>query len=205
MRDKARIAGIILAAGKSTRMGKPKQLLLYKGRPMLANIIESALRSNLDEVIVVLGHQYEAVKKKIKLNHVNVVINHHYEKGQSTSLKAGMDTVLSLYDGVMFLLGDMPFVDDKVINNLIETYKHSEKEIIVASFHQKRGHPVLFNGSLFSELKQIAEKDEGARSILEKYPDRIEYVEFSDDRIFIDIDTQKDYENLLNRSQSRRF
>jgi len=196
MRDHAKVAGIILAAGTSTRMGEPKQLLFYKGKPMLANIIEHALKSNLDEVIVVLGYQSEEIRKKIQLDHVNTVLNTDYENGQSTSLKSGIDAVSPNYDGVLFLLCDMPFIDDTIINVVIASYKKTQKDIVTVSCQGRSCHPVLFDRSLFPELKQIPAKDEGARSILKKFPDRIENVSITDDRILRDVDTKDDYLRL---------
>jgi molybdenum cofactor cytidylyltransferase len=187
-----RVAGIILAAGTSSRMGKMKLFLDVHGKPMLGHVVESALRSALDQVIVVLGNEYERVPASIDFEDATVVFNPDFLKGQSTSLKAGIAAAGENCDAALFLLGDMPLVDSGVIDAVLQEHKETRASIVVPVFAGRRGNPVLLARSLFPMVLAL-EGDIGARAILAANEDLIETVDVDHDGILLDVDTWEDY------------
>lgn len=195
------VTGIILAAGKASRMGKTKQLLPFRDRTILECVVESALASSLERVIVVLGHQAEVLESLLKGREVTTVINSLYDKGQSTSLKAGLMEVSEDTDAVLFLLGDQPLVTPQTINDILSAYQASPGSPIVCPVYQgKRGNPVLFSRETFPRLRTLSE-DRGARPLFEEYAGRILPVPAVDPSIHFDIDTEEDYRRLLELEQ----
>jgi molybdenum cofactor cytidylyltransferase len=186
------VAGIVLAAGESTRMGRPKQLLQAEGGTLLERIINEALRSELDEVVLVLGHKYGEIRTSLGqvLQHPNlkVIENRNYKKGISSSIIAGLSEVEENHDHVMILLADMPYIDADLIDLLLRRYIDSRLPLGAIKLKTKRTHPVIFSRKLFHELYKL-KGDEGARNLFKKYVDQVCLVEpegFYDDS---DIDT----------------
>jgi molybdenum cofactor cytidylyltransferase len=177
------IRGIVLAAGMSSRMGRNKLGLMIGGVPIVNIVIENAKRSGLDEVMVVYG-KYDVMTDARK------VFNPRYEEGMSTSIIEGMRGFKG--DGVMILLGDMPFVDYKIIDELISTFKRSEKNIVVPVFSGKNGNPVIIGSKYFTELLENS-GDKGAREIIERNSFDIEWMEIERDVIFQDIDDESTF------------
>jgi len=192
-----RVAGIVLAAGMASRIGSTKQLLPFRDTTILGQVLKNARASLLSPIIVVLGYKASTIRKCIDFDGIIVVENHDFRKGQSTSLKAGLSCVLEKTDGVMFLLGDQPLVDARTINLLIKVFRKSEKPMIVPLFHGEQGNPVIIGKVLFDELMASVRGDAGARVLFARYPELIYTVEVDSGCISIDVDTLKDYENLL--------
>ena len=196
-------AAVILAAGTSSRMGteRNKLLLPLHDRPVLVHVIEAALASQAEPIILVLGHQAAEVKTHIQPVLQNeallLVENSAYRQGQSTSLKAGLQTLLSFgyrkyLNGVIFLLGDQPMITPALINDLITLRKTSGKRIALPLYQGKRGNPVTFSLDLASELLQ-ASGDEGGRSLLKRYPTEIATLEIDAETANLDVDTWEAY------------
>jgi molybdenum cofactor cytidylyltransferase len=188
-------AGIVLAAGASVRMGSTKQLLPAGGGILLERALGAALESDLDKVILVLGHQAEeiqwALKQAFQNPKLEAVINSQYKQGISTSIRAGLSKAKN-FDHVMILLGDMPHIKSSLINVLLHQYLDSRLPIGAIEVNAKRSHPVIFSRKLYAELERLR-GDVGAKSLFEKYSDQLCLVEpedYYDDR---DIDTQKDF------------
>ncbi|MGD2273019.1 MAG: nucleotidyltransferase family protein [Desulfobacterales bacterium] len=201
MDGKKPTAGIILAAGMSTRLGKPKQLLDLRGKYLLEWILDACLGSELDKTFLVLGHQHQKIFRTLdqKLRHPNiqVVVNTKYREGQSRSLRAGLLETGDVFPSVMFLLGDQPMVDSKMINLLLFRFWNSEKDICLATHRGKRRNPVIFGRKWYDQLLEI-KGDIGAREIIEANTRNVLAVGVEDSRYFYDIDTERDYANLLN-------
>lgn len=192
------ITAIVLAAGISSRMGTPKQLLMYQGRPLLRHVVENLRKSQVDEIIVVLGHQGAEVADALKGLPVRIIINEDYGAGQSTSVKAGLQA-LPASDGdrrgVLFFLGDQPFVKPETINLLIEHYR--QQGGIIAPYYQgTRGNPILFDQKFFSEFQALT-GDVGAREIISRHPEDLQKVDVPDRGVLQDIDTPEDYRKLM--------
>ncbi len=191
-----RVAGVILAAGASTRMGKPKQLLPVQGQTLLGRLIDETLKSDLVKVILVLGHEAEAIRSalKEKLNNpkLKVIENRLYKQGISTSIITGLKEAEKNSDHVMILLADMPHIDSRLINLLLHRYLDSKLPLGAVEIKGKRSHPVIFGRTLYHELHQL-KGDVGARELFQKHGSQVCLVEpegFYDDR---DIDTLEDY------------
>ncbi len=197
-----RVTGVILAAGSSKRIGEVKQLLPFRETTLLGQVIENTTGSNLDEVIVVLGHAAEQIRKTVKLEGVRVVINEAHEEGQSTSLRAALSVVSRDTDAAMFILGDQPLVGREIMNVLLEGYCHRRAVIVLPTHLGRRGNPVVIDRGLFSRIESLT-GDVGARVLFEEYAEDIEEVEVDDDSIHFDLDTWGDYEELMRREGSK--
>ncbi|MBI4634411.1 MAG: putative selenium-dependent hydroxylase accessory protein YqeC [Deltaproteobacteria bacterium] len=200
--SKAPTAGIILAAGMSTRMGKtgtPKQLLEAGGKPLLAWVVEAAIASELARVILVLGHEagkiLAALGPLAGHRRIKTIINDRYADGMASSLQAGLLEVRDEFPSVMFLLGDQPLVGTETINLLLDRFRESDKDICVPMCGGKRGNPVIFSCRHYHEILEIR-GDRGAREIIDRYPDAILPAEISDPRCFLDIDNTEDAQKL---------
>lgn len=191
-----KVAGIILSAGASTRMGTAKQLLPVEGQPLLGRVLNEALDSDLDKVILVLGHKAEEIIKALGqiLTHpkLKVIQNRQYKKGISTSIIAGLSQVEASHDHVMIFLGDMPSITSNLINLLLSTFLVSQKPLGAIRLKGKRSHPVIFSRTLYHELHAL-KGDVGAKALFQKYSDRVCLVEPEESYDNRDIDTKEDY------------
>ncbi len=188
---KKNIAGIVLAAGGSTRMGQKNKLILHvNGMSIISSTVGAAVESSLDPVRVVLGNDSNTVKKELINYPVSFIHNNNWMEGMATSIVSGMENLDS--DGIMFILGDMPFISSKIINQLVQQF--DSNKIIVPFNNGKRGNPVIFPSHLFSELKKIS-GDRGAKPLIQKYNEDVKEVPIQSKAIFQDID---DREELMN-------
>jgi molybdenum cofactor cytidylyltransferase len=190
------ITGIILAAGRSARLGRPKQLLPLAGRPLLAHTLAHAAASGLDEVILVLGHDAADIAGAVGDHGQRTIVNPDYAAGQSTSLRAGLAALGPKSDAVLVLLGDQPTVTPEVIDAILIAYRANSTPIVAPLYGGQRGHPLLFDRSLFPELAQVS-GDEGARSIVRAHPNEMLLVPISGLEAPQDVDTEADYQRLL--------
>ncbi|HVL23313.1 MAG TPA: nucleotidyltransferase family protein [Thermomicrobiales bacterium] len=161
----SRIAGIVLAAGLSRRLGRPKQLLELDGRPLVAHVVARAALSSLDEVLVVTGAHAGAIADALEGFRVRIVHNDRYEAGQGTSLAAGIAALAEDVDAAVILLADQPAVLTSAIDLAIGARRVTRSPIVMARYGEQRGHPVLFGRELFPELLQL-DGDAGGREII---------------------------------------
>ena len=199
MVHKSPTAGIILAAGASTRFGLPKQLLRLKDRCLIEWVLDAALDSKLSKIILVLGYAHQKIQQTLgkKLRHakLQIEVNPHYQKGQSHSLQVGLSPVINTFPAVMFLLADQPLVDAATINFLLEQFWSADKDICVPTFHRKRGNPSIFSQKLYKQVMEI-KGDVGARQIIKTHPERLLEIEINNPLIFLDVDTPEDFEKI---------
>jgi molybdenum cofactor cytidylyltransferase len=188
------ITGIVLAAGTSSRLGRPKQLLDLAGKPVLRHVIETLSEANVDEVVVVLGHRAGEIRSAIQGAAARVVVNPDYEAGQSTSLRAGLNAAGERSRAAVILLGDQPGVRPASVSAVILAWRDRGALAVQASYSGVPGHPVLFDRSIWPEISQ-AEGDEGARTALAGHPQWRTLVEVGGDPP-LDIDTEDDYERV---------
>lgn len=191
------VSAILLAAGESQRMGRPKQLLPFGSSTILGKTIDNLLSSRADEVIVVLGTRAGAMKQVIAGRQVKVVVNPDYRKGMSASLIAGLERVDSKAQWVMVALADQPLIDKDTYNRLIEGALGCDMGIILPTYRSKRGNPVIFSIKYKDELLGL-EGDVGGREILRKHPDDILEVAVGSEGVTIDINNLDDYYSCLN-------
>ncbi len=193
-------AGIILAAGASTRLGHPKQLALIEGQPLLARVINAALESDLDHTVLVLGHRAAEIKAALgsvlENSELTIVVNSNYHTGMAGSLKMGVRLIRNVYGAAMIILADHPFVDSDLINHLLRRFQDTDKTICVPTFNGRRGHPVCIRQKFYPDILSLS-GDIGAREILRDHPDQLLAVELNSDRAFMDVDTRSDLEMAI--------
>ena len=190
-------AGIVLAAGMSSRLGRPKQLLELGGKSVLEWTLNACMDSKIERIYLILGYKHqqvlEVLSEKIRHPRLNIILNQNYKKGQGASLQAGVLEIRDTFPSVMFILGDQPLVDSPTINHLLECFWASEKNICVPFYKNKRGNPTIFSAMFYDKLSSI-KGDIGARGIIEDHPDQVLRVAVNRPSFFHDIDTQKDFE-----------
>ena len=187
------IAAIVLAAGASTRMGRQKLTLpMADGRALVRLAVEQVLAAGLDETVVVLGGDAEAVSAVLAGLPVRTVANPRYAEGQSTSLRAGLDALGPGTEAVVIALGDQPLPDPGVVRRLVAAFRETGRPIVVPVYRDGRGNPVLFGSALFGELRAVT-GDQGGRGVIAGDPDRVAEVPV-DAPMPADIDTPEDYE-----------
>lgn len=192
---------IVLAAGESSRLGHPKQLLAYRGQTLLQYTLEQATASNAQQVVVVLGASADTIKKGINDDEIDVVINADWKEGMASSIRTGTKNITEVnpsVDGIILLVCDQPFVDTALLNNLITTHQKTNKRIVACSYENTFGPPAFFHQSLFPELLQL-KGDTGARSIVQHHLDDVEAIPFPQGTF--DVDTAADYEKIKNENR----
>ena len=194
--DLPKVAGIILAAGLSSRMGRIKALLPMGDGVLLDRVLDAARASSLHSLIVVLGHGADEILAGAALGDALVVRNPDYRKGQSTSLHAGIGAVPPDCDGAMFLLGDQPFISPGTIDTLLGKMTDRGQRILLPTFGGVRGNPALIHRSVFPEILEI-EGDTGGRALFRRMADAILEVPVPDSGIHLDLDTEADYRRLV--------
>ncbi len=187
----SRIAAAILAAGTSSRLGTPKQLLDLGGRPVLAHTLSAVKQSRVDLVLVALGHEQSSIEASIDLSGSIIITNPHYAEGQSTSVVAVVRELPDDVDAVVFALGDQPLVEPAIIDALIAAFRGGAA-IAQPRYAEGRGNPILIAREFFAELLELT-GDVGARPILERHRDQITLVDVSSHSRPGDIDTVDDF------------
>jgi molybdenum cofactor cytidylyltransferase len=194
----SRVAAIILAAGKSTRMGEAKQLLRLGESTVLGHTIENVRRSAVvDEIVLVLGASAEAIRRQLPaslLEGLKVVVNPAYEQGMASSLRAGLSALDPQIGAALIVLADQPFVRPETLDKLARKYRRTPAPIVIPSYKGVRGNPVLLHRSVFAEVMAL-EGDTGCRAIFGNHPETVK-LEVEDEGILLDIDNQEDYERL---------
>ncbi len=194
---------IILAAGASSRMGAPKQLLLVDGKTLIKRICETAMETPCHPVVAVLGANKSLICKETDRMPITVIDNPQWENGMSSSIKIGLAgaylTEKSL-EAIIFLTVDMPYVSAKLINKMIEKAESDEKiEIVACKYENQLGIPVLFKRALFTNLLELS-GDEGAKKIVVEHKNKVAFIDFPEGRI--DLDTVEEYHNFISKYNS---
>ena len=204
MADARRITAILLAAGLSKRLGRNKLLLPLGDETVLRKTAKAVLESAASEVILVTGHEETAVKQAVEGLDVRLAHNPRYAEGQSTSMIAGIEAAREEACAYLFVLGDQPLLTPEIVNELIALYETSRPGALVAApvFEGRRGNPTLFSATLKDELLRTS-GDAGGRGIIRRLetesPEQIVFHRLPNDDIFLDIDTEEDYERMLRK------
>jgi molybdenum cofactor cytidylyltransferase len=188
---------IILAAGASSRLGFPKQTLLYKGKTLLEIAIEAGLKSKCNEVTVVLGANAEAIEPGIKSYDINIIRNPNWADGMASSIATAINSLQPniAVRSAIIMLCDQPFVSRVVIDSLLYKQQQTGKRIVACTYKDTIGVPALFSRSMFDKLL-LLKGQEGAKKIITDHPDDVATIPF--EKGGIDIDTIADYEDLIN-------
>jgi molybdenum cofactor cytidylyltransferase len=191
----ARIAAVVLAAGGSTRLGQPKQLLKLGDTPLLEYVLRTVRKASVDERYIVLGYSANEIRRQISLDGFHEIHNPDYISGQSTSICAAVDAVSDDVSAVIFVLGDQPLQIPNVIDMVASSYRADPAPIIQPAYREGPGNPVLIDRSLFGELAQLT-GDTGARPILRENRDQIRRIDCTNWLRPADVDTWEDYERV---------
>ena len=193
------ISGILLAAGLSTRMGEPKQLLPFGESTIVETVVDSMLGAKLDEVIVVVGHCASQIQEQLAERPVKIVFNADYREGMLTSAQAGI-RALKESDAFALMLVDQPFITAALIDRVVDAYIQTDKGITLPSYNYKRGHPVIFHRRYADAILALGAESGGVRTLFKRYGDDIHYVTVDTDRVLRDIDYREDYERALQEN-----
>lgn len=200
MQELSAYAIIILAAGNSSRLGEPKQLLQYQGKTLIRNITEAAIAVKSAAVIVVTGSNAPLIKDELQSLSFHAVHNSHWETGMASSIVAGVTELINKHPniaGAIFAVSDQPFVNVDLFNSLIDKALEQNHGIVASEYDNTFGTPVLFSNQYFPALLTLSGA-EGAKKLVKKFADHATSIPFPLGSV--DIDTQADYQKLLRNS-----
>ena len=193
------ISAIVLAAGRSDRMGRPKQLLPWNDTTVIHHICDVLLCSPIGEVIVVLGHQADRVRRALPSSGLRTVALPDAGAPMIVSVQHGIRAASDEARGFMIVLGDQPGITIALVESLVSNFWPGPKQIIIPTHHAKRGHPVVLHARLKDEI--LAVRETGTlRDVIHAHPDNIRHVEVHDPALLADIDTEEDYARLTGQS-----
>jgi molybdenum cofactor cytidylyltransferase len=187
------ISAILLAAGGSKRMGKPKLLLKWGQSTIIEKSVDTLLASKIDELIVVIGDQARPILRRLGSRRLKTVINRQYRMGMSTSIQRGLGQVNSKSEAILIALADQPFIETDLINHLIDVYCQNPHGIVLPSYKGKRGHPVILNRFRYQGEMGNLTGDVGCRPILNCHPEDILEVDVESEGAIADIDSWEEY------------
>ncbi|MER0438706.1 nucleotidyltransferase family protein [Emticicia sp. W12TSBA100-4] len=194
---------IILAAGASSRMGAPKQLLLVDSKTLIKRICETAMDTPCHPIVTVLGANRNLIRKETDRMPITVIDNPQWENGMSSSIKMGLAGAYmteKAIEAAIFLTVDMPYVNAELINKMIEKAESDEKiEIVACKYDSQMGIPVLFKRTLFTDLLELT-GDEGAKKVVMKNKDKTAFIDFPEGKL--DLDTIDEYRNFVSNYNS---
>ena len=190
-----RVAGIILAAGASSRMGHSKQVMLWRGEPLVRQVVQTALSAGLSPVVVVTGSDADMVKSAVQDQNLTIAHNANWEEGQSASINTGLNALPPETGAAIFLLADQPQIPVELVKKLREVHANTLAPIVAPRVQDRRANPVLFDRQVFPDLS-ILTGDIGGRALFSRYD--VTWLPWHDEAIILDIDTLDDYHQLLN-------
>ncbi len=193
--EPARVTAVVLAAGSSVRMGRPKPLVPVLGQPLLARVLGAIRASHVGETVVVLGSEAQRVRRAIDLRGATVVVNPEHGEGMGSSLRWGAEAASATSRGLLVVLGDQPFVDPATVNALINRHAAGDGKIWIPTYEGVRGNPILLDRGLVPELCQLG-GDIGCRAIFPGHLDEIRELAVRDPGILIDVDTPEEVERI---------
>jgi molybdenum cofactor cytidylyltransferase len=209
------IGAIVLAAGSSSRMGggRHKLLLPLGEQPVIRHVLDAILQSQARPIVVVVGHQADRVRAALAHDltdrKISIIENPAYLQGMSSSIHVGLCELMrdeqqtQAITGALIMLGDQPLMTERIINALIEEKAVTGKRIVAPLYDGKRGNPVLFDASLFTELLSVS-GDEGGRSVLQRHREEIANVEVGDVTTSFDVDTWEAYQQVVAEWQRQQ-
>ena len=193
------VSAIVLAAGESKRMGEKNKLLLpYRGKAVIEHVVETILQSDVAEVVIVIGHEQEHIRGVLQDYRVSFAVNHHYEEGMGTSIRAGIAHAGN-HVGYMVCLSDLPLITSEEYSHLVRAFlDHRAKDshaIIVPRFEGQRGNPVTLS-SIYRPAMLSHQGVMGCRGIVKQHPDHVYFIDMDTNHVVYDIDTPEAYQGL---------
>ena len=192
------IAAVVLSAGESSRMGRPKALLPIDGQTFIERIVAALKQTCVGNIIVVLGHKADEMRPRIEHLPVEILINSDYKLGQLSSLQVAVRHLEKIADcdGMLVHLVDHPYIDPALVATMVDRFYQSGKLLVVPRHGGKRGHPVIFSRTLFGELL-AAPMDQGAKAVVNAHRDDTLEIDSKDEGITVDIDTPELYKQHI--------
>lgn len=198
MHTSENIGILLLAAGSSSRLGRAKQLVAYKGQTLVHRSLQTAIEAGLGPIVVVLGARADAIGQELAGNNVHPVFNPEWEEGMAASIRCGvrhLQTVAPETAALILLVCDQPYITPGLLQSLVKAHTDTGKPIVTSAYAGTFGPPTLFHKILFPELLQLT-GDVGARRILKHHADEVEALPFAAGQL--DIDTDNDYQQMLS-------
>lgn len=189
------IAAVLLAAGKSHRMGTFKQLLPIGSKTFVEACADNLLSSSVAEVIVVTGYDEAGVRAALGKRPVRIINNPDYESGMGSSVRRGVESVAVAASGIMIALADQPLIGPDVLNQIISEYEDKAATILIPTYQGKRGHPIILSTILKQEILSM-DPGIGLKQVTRAHAEHITYVEVSSDSVLVDFDVPGDLEQL---------
>lgn len=196
---KEQIYGLVLAAGMARRMGSTKQLLPFGDRTILQTVVDTLHSADLAGVVVVLGHDADAVRESLRDRTVLCCVNDAYREGMFSSVLCGLRHLPEDADAVLIALGDQPQIELKVVQAVVRAYREGDRGIVIPISGGKRGHPVLINLSRYRGEILVLSGDEGLKPVMRGHPQDTLEVPVDDEGILRDLDTPEDYRSEIER------
>ncbi len=191
-----KIVALVLAAGKSTRIGMNKLLLDMDGQAVVEWVVDALLGSKVTGIILVVGYEGERVQRRLRGKDVLVVRNLEYEEGMAASIREGIHHIEEGSHGVLIALADHPLVKSETIDQLIDAYQDTKKGIVCPTYRGKRGHPVIFNLKRYKKALLQLRGDIGGREVVEAHRDDLLEIAVDSPGVVKDIDSWGDYEKM---------
>ncbi len=198
------VKAVILASGMAKRFGKNKLLMPLGGKRVVEHVIDHSKASKVENIFLVYGHHRQEFERIAEDKEIKLIYNEKYYLGQSYGVKKAIERLEEEAEGILFLLGDQPFITVHTINQLLEHFKAYPQKMIVPTYDGKRGNPVIFSKNFFKEIKNI-QGDKGPKEIIGKYYNQVVYVPILDSKENFDIDTKEDYKKALKRFQGENI
>ena len=192
------VSAILTAAGESSRMGRPKALLPWRGATLVEHQASSLLEGGASEVIVVLGHEHETIAPYVRGERVRYVVNPHYALGKSTSIKAGLFELGPEVTDVMLLAVDQPR-QTEIVARVVDSHVSAGALITSPRYRGRGGHPLIFSAALREELAAITEEGQGIRAVFRAHAANVNEVHIDDPVIRLDLNTPEDYRGAKTR------
>jgi molybdenum cofactor cytidylyltransferase len=193
-----KIGAVILAAGESSRFGRPKQLVQFRGTSLVRRVVDAAKDANCSAIVVVLGSKREQIERELKETDAIVAENQDWRRGIGSSIRVGVESAVNQapdIEAIVLLTCDQPFLKTDTIERLIATREKTKKAIVASSYSETLGVPALFDRSCFQELLAL-DDETGAKAIILSNRERVAELLFPEGKI--DIDTVADYEKLTD-------
>lgn len=193
-KNKFNFGALIMAAGGSSRLDSPKQLLKWGGAYLVNHIVRVVSSAGIDSIYMILGFNYEEIRQALDRKDLHIILNTDWNKGLSSSIKSGIEALDKNIDAAFILLVDQPFVTNELLKQMTERMAAGDHQIVAPRINGQQSNPVLFERSFFPRLLEIS-GDRGAKSLLKD--SKVEWVDWPDERLIVDIDSQEDYQAAL--------
>jgi molybdenum cofactor cytidylyltransferase len=192
------ISAILLAAGLSRRMGDFKQLLQFRGKSFVECCVDNLLAAGVDDLVVVTGHRDAEVRQALASRKIKFIFNADYQAGMSSSIKCGVQALEEKTEALLIALADQPHIHSSSISKVIAAYAKERPLLVVPTYANRRGHPIILDGKLRAEILTL-DPAQGLRQVVHRHKDQALYLEMKSDSVLLDFDYPQDYENFLQQ------